>query len=793
MKTANRTIIILAAALLASCMQEPAAPDTLPEDTLEGNKEAFISAVSGRRYGANTLNDGVIIVKFDDILAREIEDCGADMGAFQPLTRSTDHPLRKVTPQKMERLFPHAGKFEARTREAGLHRWYRLSLDEDMSLARAEALLAGSEGVEIVEFSPVVKANFDRSVITAEPIATASPSAAEYIFDDPRLPEQWHYYNDGSEKGMAAGCDIDVLSVWEGYSPGSSDVVVAIVDGGVDVDHEDLRDNMWSDPATGQHGYNFISNSVKITPESHGTHVAGTVGAVNNNGTGVAGVAGGDKGRGIPGVRLMSCQIFEADSENGAPGSSAIKWAADHGAVIAQNSWGYDENVNEVYQHDKDAIDYFIKYAGFDEHGNQAGPMAGGVVIFAAGNENRNIGSPAMYENCIAVAAVGADYQRAYYSNYGSWVDICAPGGDSNKKYEVLSTLPGNTYGKMQGTSMACPHVSGVAALIVSNLGGPGYTAEALRGALTTAVNETVLQYNSYEIGAGMVSAKNCVTGDRAIEHIVSLEIASPVTMKAGKVREIPISVKNPTGHALKVTLTPEVEGVSIRKESAKKLVVNIDGPEVMKSNWKEARVLDFHLSVVCDKEEGEEHSIDFQVNISANEAPYLIKEMEGMVIDELGKSTRISLNKYFFDPDADELVYTVSESSLGKFKMEGNQVSFSASGYGQEEIKVTATDAFGEEFSSEFMLLVRDGESRPLDIYPNPVTDGDLYFRGSGKMELDVSVYNSAGKCVIREKLESSPFNPAKIDISKLSGGTYTVKVTSDNGLETTQQIAKI
>jgi hypothetical protein len=120
--------------------------------------------------------------------------------------------------------------------------------------------------------------------------------------------------------------------------------------------------------------------------------------------------------------------------------------------------------INKTPESDKAAIDYFVKYAGFDENGNQTGPMAGGLVVFAAGNDAVNVGYPSDYENCMAVSAIAGDYTEAYYTNYGDWVDIAAPGGDEFKNHLVISTVPDNKYAGFQGTSMACPHVSGVAA-----------------------------------------------------------------------------------------------------------------------------------------------------------------------------------------------------------------------------------------------------------------------------------------------------------------------------------------
>ena len=137
--------------------------------------------------------------------------------------------------------------------------------------------------------------------------------------------------------------------------------------------------------------------------ESHGTHVAGTVGARTNNNIGVAGVAGGDGTEGS-GVRLMSCQIFGGKNEGGS-GARAMYYSANNGAVISQNSWGYvlKANITAIPQADKAAIDYFIKYAGCDKDGNQLpnSPMKGGIVIFAAGNDGMDYKSyPGAYPPC---------------------------------------------------------------------------------------------------------------------------------------------------------------------------------------------------------------------------------------------------------------------------------------------------------------------------------------------------------------------------------------------------------
>ena len=446
-----------------------------------------------------TIVPGQAIVQFDDSMIELIE---SDLETGNVVTRSSELNSIKdaLGIESMTRVFPHGGEFEPRRRAAGLHKWYRVVYSSDIPVTKATSDLEKINGIESVE-----------------PVRNIRSTST---FDDPRLKYQWHYYNDGTlDASHKVGADVNVVPVWENYTTGNPDVIVAVVDGGVDIAHEDLKDNCLK-------GKSFIRELPNVVPHDHGTHVAGTIAAVNNNGMGVSGIAGGDAAAKQPGVKILPCQILGIDPndpnlEVSGDGAEAIVWAADNGAVISQNSWGY------MYASAEDAaaaskkgikgtalgkaIDYFIANAGKDSNGNQVGPMAGGIVIFAAGNsayQNDPIGE---YEPVLSVGAISPDYTRTYYSNYGNWVDICAPGGSVDYgSGMIVSTVPNNSYGNMQGTSMACPHVSGVAALVVSHHGGKGFTSAMLREKLIKGANASVMSKNA-NIGP-LVDALGAIT-----------------------------------------------------------------------------------------------------------------------------------------------------------------------------------------------------------------------------------------------------------------------------------------
>ena len=480
--------------------------------------------------------EGVVRVK----LQREIADRmiaaklplsvkGTNKKYVQTGVTPLDRVNQKVKAVSMTRVFPYAGKDEAKHKAAGLDLWYDVHYEASgMKLAQARNLFRSAEGVSYAQRIPLYKPIGGERFLEISPaaVAKAAKAASTMPFNDPLLNDQWHYNNDGHIAGTKVGADANVFKAWETGVTGSKDVVVAIIDGGFQVDHPDLKDNVWintaelngkpgvDDDGDGYvddiYGYNFVIKSSDINAHSHGTHVAGTVGATNNNGIGVCGVAGGSDGKG--GVKMMVCQVFDSRASSSAVADfgASIVYAADRGASIAQCSWGAgvaDEEDKSVTE----AVDYFTKNGGGDK-------MNGGLCIFAAGN-NGEEGNyyPGCLDKVVAVGSMAPDGSVAYYSNRGKWVDVTAPGGleDNGQQYGVLSTLPNSTYGYNEGTSMACPHVSGIAALILSKYGNKQFSNETLRTLLTTSVNDLYTQNPEYEglMGSGYIDAYKALQG----------------------------------------------------------------------------------------------------------------------------------------------------------------------------------------------------------------------------------------------------------------------------------------
>ncbi len=431
-------------------------------------------------------------------------------------------PLDRANSQakavSIKRCIPYSPKYEARHKAAGLDLWYEIKFDPTaITTASARNLYKSVPGIQLVEEIRPMKLIGDGPARVVDMPKAAPKAEGSQFFNDPMLSQQWHYNNDGSLTGSMPGADINANAAWA-IETGKKDVLVAIIDGAFQTDHPDLKDNVWvneaelngepgvDDDGNGYvddvYGWNFVYDSNDIYPHQHGTHVAGTVGATNNNGIGVSGVAGGSDGHG--GVKMMVCQVFDSRSSLNADFGKALVYAADNGASIAQCSWGWDQS-GYYEQFVLDCIDYFTANGGGDK-------MLGGLCIFANGNTGTT-GTfyPAAYEPCVAVAAMDPMLNPASYSSNGTFCDVTAPGGntDYGTAYGVLSTLPNGQYGTMDGTSMACPHVSGIAALVLSKYGNPNFSNSTLRDQLVSSVNDFYTRNPQVEglFGSGYIDA----------------------------------------------------------------------------------------------------------------------------------------------------------------------------------------------------------------------------------------------------------------------------------------------
>ena len=546
------------------------------------------------------------------------------------------------------------------------------------------------------------------------------------------------------------------------------------------------------------YGWNFVRDSGTIVPEDHGTHVAGTVAAVNNNGIGVCGVAGGT-GNG-DGARIMSMQIFEGEESVGDTNAECFVYAADNGAVISQNSWTWTRLSSLPRAYDE-AFDYFIENAGMDDsdgdgvNDRQTGPMKGGIIICAAGNSGGRIEYPAADARCVAVTAMGATFKLEAYSNRGAEADIMAPGGvkAANSKRRVWSTVAENDYAAMYGTSMACPHVSGVAALIIAEYGQEGFTAEQCREILLRAYRPVggladddaelgVLGVGLLDAGAAFVTDPQSQPGVvefgsmQVSGNTVSVPWRVPADGNGNAVAQFVVEYAPKEGGG-----TPGGGTVANRYDVGQTMVYTFEG----------LYNTDYEINVrSIDRFGNSSEAVSGSVSIGnfENRPPERTSErMADVSMPDTAETSIVSitLTPYFTDPDleyGDELSYSATSvnEDIVATEVAGEVLRLIPRAKGTSLVTVTASDLAGATVSFSIYATVAggtgpSGDDGAVAISPNPVADRLNVRLGDTEGEAAVRIYDGAARLVM-EAREEIVGGGVELDVSRLSPGAYSL-----------------
>jgi len=461
---------------------------------------------------------GELIVKFAETA---VPAC-TERDGWSSCAADVDQLLQHYPPARLDALFSPP---PAAATGTGLGRIYKWTFAADTAVLEALSVFQRAEGIEYVHLN-------HRKALAAEP-------------NDPQYDQQWAHRIILSELA------------WE-VQRGTASVVIAVIDTGIDLDHEDLAAAVWRDPSETENGrdddgdgyvddvrgWDFSDNDNDpeddgpAATRGHGTHTAGIAAAVTDNATGVAGMSWG--------CRIMPLKIFPnayADVS-----ARAMVYAADHGAQIINCSYG----APQFSPLEAEAVAY--------------ARSTGALVIAAAGNSGQErVDYPAAYTGVMAVGATGPDDTLAPTSNYGSQLSLCAPGSS------ILSTWPDNSYAPLSGTSTAAPLVSGLAALVLS--GAPELTPEEVQARLLgSAVNIDGLNPGfEGKLGAGRVNALGALLSEGYLEishyELVDLDGDGDGQLDAGETAAFSVTLRNDSWKSatgVSVTLTSSSPDLTI-------------------------------------------------------------------------------------------------------------------------------------------------------------------------------------------------------------------------------------
>jgi len=314
---------------------------------------------------------------------------------------------------------------------------------------------------------------------------------------------------------------IQAPAAWD-INHGEATITIAIIDTGVDLDHPDLAGKLWANsdeiPGNGvdddgngyvddYHGYDFFNGDAAPDDDnSHGSHVAGIAAASTNDSVGIAGVSWGAK--------IMPLKVLGSNGGGStADVAEAIYYAVDNGASVINMSLGSSGSSWPCYWYDvEDAFNYAVNHNV--------------LLVVAAGNDGKDgVSCPGAYDQAFAVGSTDSSDSRSYFSNYGSRLDIVAPGSS------IYSTWSGGSYGYKSGTSMATPHVAGLAALVWGV--NPGFTAAQVREIIQTSANDLGSTGWDNYFGYGRINAYRALLSFLVLTDAAGESISQPVVFLA--------------------------------------------------------------------------------------------------------------------------------------------------------------------------------------------------------------------------------------------------------------------